>query len=131
MMKPEVISTNKAPSFNLPFSQGWRFGNLVFVSGTVAADPETGEIVGDTIQAQTHQVMRNIAAILETTGTSLDNVLKTTCFLSDLNMFPAFNEVYGSYFNGPPPARSTFQVGALAPGVLVEIEAIAAIPTEE
>lgn len=118
------ISTDKAPAAIGPYSQAVVVGNLVFTSGQIPLDPETGAVVGETIEEQTHRVCRNLAAVLEAEGLTLENVIKTTCFLSDMANFAAFNGVYAEYFTGKP-ARSCVAVRELPKGVLVEVEVIA------
>lgn len=124
-MKP--ISTDKAPAAIGPYSQGMIVNGMLFASGQIALDPQTGEMVGSTIQEQTERVMRNVMGLLEAAGTDLDHVVKTTCFLDDINDFAAFNEVYAQYFKNTLPARSAVGVAALPKGALVEVEVIAAI----
>jgi len=119
-----IISTNKAPAAIGPYSQAIRFGGLLFVSGQIALNPETGEIVEGDIQAQTKQVLENVKAIIEEAGMSLQNVLKCSCFLQDMEDFVKFNSVYNDYFTENPPARETVEVGRLPKNVLVEVSAI-------
>ena len=119
------IETNKAPAAIGPYSQAVVLGELIFTSGQIPLSPETGEIVGGDISSQTEQVMKNIAGLLEAAGSGFSNVLKTTCFITDMAHFTAFNEVYASYFTGEEPARSCVAVKQLPKGALVEIEAIA------
>lgn len=126
-MRREAISTAHAPQMRLPLSQAVRFGDLVFVSGIVGVSPETGEIVGTDLESQTRQVLDNMREILAAAESSLGRVVKTTCFLTDMDDFGDFNRIYSEYFPTSPPARSTFQVGRLAPGFVVEIEAIAVV----
>jgi 2-iminobutanoate/2-iminopropanoate deaminase len=123
-----VIRTDNAPApfQGAPYSQGIAHGGLVFVSGQLGVDPESGQVVEGGIAEQTEQVMKNTAAILEAAGTSLANVVKATIFLVDLADFQGMNEVYGRYMGDEPPARATFQVAALPSGAVVEIEVIAA-----
>ena len=123
-MTPKSISTTKAPSAIGPYSQAIKTGNLVFISGQIPIDPQSGKVVEGSIKDQTHQVMRNIRAICEEAGGSLNNVVKTTIFLTDLSQFKAVNDAYGEYFTEHPPARATVQVAALPLGVHIEIEAI-------
>lgn len=123
----KTIHTDKAPAAIGPYVQGKIVGNLLFASGQVPLSPETGEIVGETIQEQTQQVLKNIAAILEEAGTNFDHVVKTTCFLSDMNDFVPFNEVYKTAFSSEFPARSAVEVARLPRDVKVEIEAIAEV----
>ncbi|MDR2748123.1 MAG: RidA family protein [Treponema sp.] len=120
-----AIKTTAAPAAIGPYSQGFVLGNLVFTSGQIPLSPETGETVGKTIAEQTEQVIKNLAAVLEAGGSSLSQVVKTTCFLADMGDFAAFNEVYAKHFPGKP-ARSTVAVRQLPKNVLVEIEAVAA-----
>ncbi|GGD44038.1 endoribonuclease L-PSP [Malaciobacter pacificus] len=123
----EIISTNKAPSAIGPYNQGTSFEKLVFLSGQIPLDPETMELVGgDDIQAQTKQVMENLKAVLQEANSSFENVLKTTCYLSDMDNFVAFNEVYAQYFQAQTaPARATVAVKTLPKNVLVEVDVIA------
>ncbi|WP_312091301.1 RidA family protein [Aminipila sp.] len=122
----KVVATSAAPAAIGPYSQGNIFGNLVFTSGQVPLDPATGEIVGNTIEEQTEQVFKNIKAILEEAGSSLDKVLKTTVFIKDMNDFAKMNGVYAKFFTeGSFPSRSAVEVARLPKDVLVEIETIA------
>lgn len=122
----KIISTKAAPSAIGPYSQGNFFDNLIFTSGQVPLDPETGDIVGTSIEEQTEQVMKNIKAILEEAGSSMYKVLKTTVFMKDMNDFAAMNAVYAKYFmEGSYPSRSAVEVARLPKDVLVEIETIA------
>ena len=118
------IQTKAAPAAIGPYSQGFVSGGLVFTSGQIPLYPESGEVAGKTIAEQTEQVIKNLAAVLEAGGSSLAKVVKTTCFLADMNDFAAFNEVYAKHFTGKP-ARSTVAVRQLPKSVLVEIEAVA------
>ena len=120
------IYTKNAPDAIGPYSQGMVVGNLVFTSGQIAINPASGTVEAATIQEQTEQVCKNLSAVLKTAGSSLENVVKTTCFLSDMADFAAFNEVYGKYFVSKP-ARSCVAVKTLPKNVLVEVEAIAEI----
>lgn len=120
----KVISTKKAPAAIGPYSQAYITGNLLFTSGQVALDPETGAVVGDDIVTQTEQVMKNLGALLEAAGVAYENVVKTTCFLADMGDFAVFNEIYGRYFTGKP-ARSCVAVKTLPKNLLVEVEVIA------
>ena len=126
-MTRRVIRTDKAPApfQGAPYSQAIAHGGLVFVSGQVGVDPG-GNMVEGGIAEQTEQVMRNLSAILEAAGTSLQNVVKATIFLADLGDFQAMNEVYARHMGDEPPARATFQVAALPAGAVVEIEMVAA-----
>lgn len=125
----KYVDTKNAPAAIGPYSQGIVVNGLAFFSGAIPLSAETGEIVGSTIQEQTEQVMKNIAALLESQGAKFTDVIKTTCFLADMNDFAAFNEIYAKYFTGKP-ARSCVAVKALPKGVLCEVEAIAYIVEE-
>ena len=120
------IQTDRAPAAIGPYSQGLRFGDLIFVSGQIPLDPVTGQIVEGGVAAQTERVLKNLAAVLHTAGSGLDKALKTTVYLKDLSDFGAMNEVYARFFPAQPPARSTVQVARLPRDVSVEIEVIAA-----
>ena len=121
----KVIHTDKAPKAVGPYSQAISTGNLLFTAGQVAIDPATGKLVEGGIQDQTRQVMENLRAILTAARTDFTKVVKSTVFLQDIKTFADFNQVYAAYFPSEPPARSTFQVGALPLGAMVEIEMIA------
>lgn len=121
----EIIKTGSAPAAIGPYSQAVRAGGFVFASGQIPLDPETGVFVEGGIVEQTHQVMRNIKALLEAAGTGLDAVVKTTVFLAEMEEYPAMNEVYGQYFKENPPARATVQAVRLPRDARVEIEVIA------
>lgn len=123
----KIIQTDKAPAAIGPYVQGKVVGNLLFASGQVPLSPETGQVVGETIQEQTEQVLKNIAAILTAAGTDFDHIVKTTCFLADMDDFVAFNEVYATAFQGEFPARSAVEVARLPRDVKVEIEVIAEV----
>ncbi len=123
----EIISTQKAPQAIGPYSQGIKTGNLVFTSGQIPLDPSTGEVVTGDIKAQAKQVLENLQAVLSEAGASLENVVKTTVFIADMNDFAAINQVYAEYFTSNFPARSCVQVARLPKDVGVEIEAIALI----
>jgi 2-iminobutanoate/2-iminopropanoate deaminase len=127
MAQKQVISTTVAPGpfQGAPYNQAIRAGDLVFVAGQLGINPETGDLVGRTVQEQTGQIMRNLGAILDAAGSSLDRLVKTTVFLTDLADFAGMNEVYARYVGDAPPARSTVGIGALPSGALVEIEAVA------
>ena len=122
----ETIYTKNAPDAIGPYSQAIKTGNLVFTSGQIAINPATGAVEATTIEAQTEPVCKNICAVLEAAGSSIDKVVKTVCFLSDMNDFAAFNEVYGKYFTGKP-ARSCVAVKTLPKNVLVEVDTIAEV----
>ena len=120
----DVIQTSNAPAAIGPYSQAIRCSGLVFTSGQIPLDPATGAVVGEDIRTQTEQVMKNLTAVLAAAGTSTDKAVKTTCFLSDMADFAAFNEVYARYITSAP-ARSCVAVKTLPRGVLVEVEVIA------
>jgi len=121
-----VINTDKAPKAIGPYSQAIKSGNTLYVSGQIPIQPETGKIIEGGIKEQTEQVMKNIAAILEAADFTFDEVVKSTCLLSDISNFAVMNEVYGSYYTKNPPARAAFAVKDLPLGALIEIETIAA-----
>ncbi len=118
------VQTNNAPAAIGPYSQAVCAGNLIFTSGQIPLDPETGMLTGDNITEQTHRVCKNLEAVLAAAGGSLKSAVKTVCFLSDMADFAAFNEVYAQYFT-EKPARSCVAVKALPKGALVEVEAVA------
>jgi 2-iminobutanoate/2-iminopropanoate deaminase len=120
-----AISTSGAPGAIGPYSQAIASEDLVFCSGQVGLDPVTGELVEGGVEAQAERALRNLAAVLDAAGCSLDDVVKTTIFLADIADFAAVNAIYARFVADPPPARSTFAVGALPKGARVEIEAIA------
>jgi 2-iminobutanoate/2-iminopropanoate deaminase len=120
----QAVST---PAAIGPYSQAVRSGSTLYVSGQIALDPETGAMIEGDVVAQTHRVLRNLAAILEAAGSSFERVVRTTVYLADLNDFPAMNEVYGSYFTAPAPARATIQAARLPRDARVEIDLIAEI----
>ncbi len=125
-MKKERISTMEGPSAIGPYSQAIVAGDLVFVSGQIPIDPGQGAVIEGNIEAQTDRVMRNLGAILQAAGSSLEKVVKTTVYLADMNDFEVMNRTYGKYFTqGDPPARATVQAARLPRGVAVEIDAIA------
>ena len=121
----QIIATEHAPGAIGPYSQAVRAGNLVFASGQIPIDPATGEFVAGGIAEQTEQVLRNLAAVFEAAGVGLNQVVKTTVFLADMEDFAAMNEVYGRFFGEQPPARATVQAARLPRDAKVEIEAIA------
>jgi len=125
-MKNTQIVTEKAPAAIGPYSQGIKAGGMVFVSGQIPVNPATGELITD-IAAATRQSLSNLSAVLQAAGCSMDQVVKTTVFLSDLKNFTAMNEVYSDFFAANPPARSTVEVAGLPKGAVVEIEAIAVL----
>lgn len=122
----KIINTPKAPAALGPYSQAVEANGTLYISGQVPVDPATGKVVEGGINEQTERVMRNIGAILEEAGYSYENVVKSTCLLSDMNNFAAMNEVYGKYYPENPPARAAFGVVKLPLGVMIEIETIAA-----
>jgi len=126
----ETISTAQAPAAIGPYSQAIRFGNLLWTSGQIPLTPE-GKLVEGGIEEQTHQVFRNLQAILEAAGASFKDVVKATVFIKDMNQFVKVNEIYASYFGDHKPARSTVEVARLPRDVLVEIELIAALVCNE
>lgn len=119
------ISTDKAPAAIGPYSQGIIAGDFLFASGQIPIIPETGELTGGDIAFQAEQVLKNIGELLKEAGVSYENVVKTSCFLADMNDFAAFNEVYAKYFTNTPPARSCVAVKTLPKNVLCEVEVIA------
>ena len=125
-MEKKVIATTKAPSAIGPYSQAIQVGNLVYTSGQIPIDPATGTFVEGGIKAQTRQSLLNVQAILKEVGLTMDNVLKTTVFLADMNDFADMNAVYAEFFAEPYPARSAVAIKTLPKGALVEIEVIAA-----
>ena len=122
----EIVHTQNAPAAIGPYSQAVKVGSMVFTSGQIPINPATGNIEAQTIEEQTEQVCKNIAAVLEAAGSSLDKVVKTVCFLSDMDNFAAFNQVYARYFTSCP-ARSCVAVKTLPKNVLVEVDTIAEI----
>lgn len=124
----KIIQTDKAPKAIGPYVQARVAKGFLFASGQVPLDPVSGEIVGTTIQEQTKQVLKNISAVLEEAKTTPDNILKTTCFLKNMNDFVAFNDVYKTMFGENYPARSTVEVSCLPKDALIEIEIIASLP---
>lgn len=125
----KVIATKDAPAAIGPYSQAMVTGGMLFTSGQIALDPETGELVGASIEEQAERVMENLAAVLAAAGCTFENVVKTTCFLADIADFAAFNEVYGRYFTSKP-ARSCVAVKELPKAALCEVELIAEVPGE-
>ena len=122
-----VVATDGAPAAIGPYSQGVVAGGFFFSAGQIPLDPATGELVEGGITEQTERVMRSLDAVLQAAGTSFGRVVKTTCFLADLNDFAGFNAVYGRYLGDDPPGRSTVQVAKLPKGALVEVECIALV----
>jgi 2-iminobutanoate/2-iminopropanoate deaminase len=121
-----VPETPSAPQPLAPYSVATEANGFIFISGQVAIDPSTGEREPDDVAAQTHRVMKNVGSILGDLGLSYEDIAKATIFLADIGDFPVVNEIYGAYVGTPPPARSTFQAGALPGGFMVEIEVVAA-----
>lgn len=126
MAELKKIATEKAPAAIGPYSQAIVCGDMLFTSGQIAIDPTVGDIVAKDVVGQTEQVMKNLTAVLQAAGTTMENAVKTTCFLADIADFAAFNEVYGRYFTSKP-ARSCVAAKALPKGALVEVEVIAKI----
>ena len=120
----EIISTIEAPKAVGPYSQAIRYGNMLFISGQIPIDPKTDQIVTGDIKVQTSRVLDNLKAIIESRGTALENVLKCTCFLKDMEDFTRFNSVYNSYFGEILPARECVEISRLPKDVLVEVSAI-------
>ncbi len=123
----QVVRTENAPKPIGPYSQAVRAGNLLFVAGQGPMNPQSGQMQRESIQAETRQVLENVKAILEAAGASLSQVVKTTCFLADINDFQAFNAVYAEYFPADPPARTTIQAGRLPGDIRVEVEVVASL----
>jgi len=121
----ERIQTENAPAAIGPYSQAIKAGGFVFVSGQIPIDPQTGQFVPGGIAEQTRQVLKNLAAVLEAAGSSLDRVVKTTVFLADMKEFSGMNEVYATFFSSPPPARATVAAAGLPRDARVEIEVVA------
>jgi 2-iminobutanoate/2-iminopropanoate deaminase len=123
-----IVATDGAPAAIGPYSQGIVANGFVFTAGQIPLDPETMQLVEGDISVQTERVMKNLDAVLTAAGSSLTRIVKTTCFLADLNDFAAFNAVYGRYLGADAPPRSTVQVAKLPLGALVEVECIALVP---
>ena len=123
----DVITTDQAPKAIGPYSQAIRAAGLVFTSGQVAIDPATQQVIAGDIAAQTERVLKNLSALLQTAGTSLDKAVRCTVFLKNMGDFAAMNEVYGRYFGQAPPARTTVEASRLPKDVLVEIDVIAQV----
>ncbi|WP_153796375.1 RidA family protein [Foetidibacter luteolus] len=126
-MSKQVINTSNAPAPIGPYSQSVKAGGLLFISGQIALDPGSGQLLMGSIKEETHQVMKNLGAILSEAKLTFEHVVKTNIFLSDMGLFADVNEVYGAYFNGDFPARETVAVKGLPKGVNVEISMIASI----
>ena len=127
-MSTKIVHSDNAPAAIGPYSQGVVANGFLFTAGQIALDPATGQVVAGDVKAQTERVMANLGAVLSTVGATWKHVVKTTVFLHDMNDVPAVNEVYGRALGDARPARSTVQVSALPRGVLVEIEAVVAVP---
>ncbi len=125
MQRRTLVNTKNAPAAFGPFSQALKTDSLVFTSGQLPIDPVSGEVVGKDVTAQTHQVLNNLKSILDEAGSSLNDVVKATVFITSMNDFDTVNEIYSTYFASPFPARSCIEVPRLAKGAKVEIEAIA------
>jgi 2-iminobutanoate/2-iminopropanoate deaminase len=123
----EAVSSPGAPKAIGPYSQAIKAGSLLFLSGQIPLDPETGALVDGDIAAQTHRVFKNLQAVLEAAGATFDNVVRTTVYVADMNDFAAINEVYGTYFSSPAPARATVQAARLPKDARVEIDLIASL----
>lgn len=126
-MQKKVVQTDKAPKAIGPYSQAIRIDSIVYTAGQTGLEPATGELIAGGVEEQTRQVLNNIRNVLEAAGSSLEQVVKTTVFLQDMNDFAKMNAIYAEYFGENPPARSTIAVAALPKGGLVEIEAVALI----
>ncbi len=129
-MKRQVIVTDKAPGAIGPYSQAIRIANLLYTSGQIAIDPQSGQFIDGDIVAQTEQVMKNLRAVLEAGGSSMANVVKTVVFLNDMNDFSTMNEIYGRYFESNYPARSCVAVKSLPKGAKIEVEVVALVDGE-
>ena len=121
----KIINTTQAPAPIGPYNQAIQAGGVLYISGQIAINPQTNNLVLESIEKETHQVMNNLKAVLSEAGLSFDNIVKTTIFLSDMSLFPVVNEIYGSYFSKDFPARETVAVAGLPKGVNVEISGIA------
>lgn len=121
----KIVATDKAPAAIGPYAQANIIGNLVITSGQIPIEPATGNLVEGDIEVQTRQVFANLKAVLEAAGSSLDKIVKTTCFMDNMNDFAKMNEVYASFFSGDYPSRSAVEVAKLPKGALIEIEVIA------
>lgn len=126
-MKKIIIHTDDAPAAVGPYSQAVKVGNMLYTAGQIALDPATMKLTGDTVAEQTDRVLKNLKAVVEAAGSSMENIVKTTVFLADIGSYKEVNEVYNQYLGDSKPARSAFAVDALPLGALVEIEAIALI----
>ena len=126
-MNKEIVTTDNAPGAIGPYSQAIKAGGMVFCSGQIPIDPATGNFVSDIVREQTEQVLKNLSEVLKAAGTSLDNVVKTTVFLADMNDFAEMNEVYATFFSNNKPARATVQAARLPRDARVEIDCIALV----
>lgn len=127
-MKKEIVISDKMPKPLAPYSPGIKAGNFIFTAGQVGIDPTTGQLKGRTVKDQTEQCLENISTILEAAGSSLEHVVKTTIFLTDMSNYKEMNETYAKFFPTNPPARSTVQAALVTKEMLIEIEAVAIIP---
>ena len=127
MTTKSLVTSNNAPAAIGPYSQAVIVNGMVYTSGVIPLDPESMDTVGDTIQEQAERVLQSLKALLADAGSGLDRVVKTTCFLTDLNDYAEFNEIYATYFSNSKPARSAVQVAGLPKGVKIEIEAVALV----
>lgn len=125
--KRSVVATDLAPAAVGPYSQGIRVGELFFSAGQIPLDAETGVLVGSTIEEQTHKTLKNLKAVVEAAGSSLEQVVKVTVFMVDLGKFQEMNSIYKEYFTSNPPARSAIQVAALPLGAAIEMECVALV----
>ncbi len=126
-MNYEIISTDKAPAAIGPYSQAVKYGNFIYTSGAIPVEPKTGEVVLGGVEAQAEQALKNLAEVLAGAGASLENVIKTTVFIKNMNDFSAINEVYKRFFTANFPARSCVEVARLPKDVLIEIECVAVV----
>ncbi len=126
-MNFEIISTEKAPAAIGPYSQAVKYGNFIYTSGAIPVEPKTGEVVAGGVEAQAEQALKNLAEVLAGAGASLENVIKTTVFIKNMNDFSAINEVYKKFFTANYPARSCVEVARLPKDVLIEIECVAVV----
>ncbi|MFV0430925.1 MAG: RidA family protein [Alphaproteobacteria bacterium] len=124
-MQKTIIQTEQSPAAIGPYSQAVKLGDMLYCSGQIPLNPKSMKVEAETIEEQTHQVLKNLMAVLAAAGSSADMVVKTTCYLSDMANFAQFNEVYSEYLGNSKPARATIEVAALPLGVLVEVDAIA------
>jgi 2-iminobutanoate/2-iminopropanoate deaminase len=124
----EVVTAMNAPAAVGPYAHAVRTGGLLFCSGQIPLDPESGELVGDTVDAQTRQCLENLKAVIAAAGAGLEDVVKTTIYVTSMGAFAEVNEAYGEYFASEPPARATVEVSALPKGARVEIDAVVAMP---